>query len=131
MKSFLPISVILILLIATCSHSYIRNFKTHRSMPAGGFRNIQRMANDVPDNLGETSNANDLEMKGKEISCETTGSCKTIRSAYKQELKEQREKKRHSNVPTEENYLDLISGNKAIVKKDYSPFKKQQPPQSP
>lgn len=83
------------------------------------------MVNTELDNLGEANN--DPEIKGKVISCETTGSCGSIRRAYKQELNEQREKRRQNNEPIEENYLDLISGNKSSVKKDYSPFKRQLP----
>lgn len=66
--------------------------------------------------------------KGKVVSCETTGSCGSVRRAYKQELNDIREKKRQSNTPMEDNYLDMISGNKSEAKKSYSPFKKQYPP---
>jgi hypothetical protein len=70
----------------------------------------------------------DIENTGKVISCETTGSCGATRRAYKQELNEQRDKKRRENAPVEDNYLDMISGNKAAAKASYSPFKKQIPP---
>jgi hypothetical protein len=70
----------------------------------------------------------DTENTGKVISCETTGSCGATRRAYKQELNEQRDKKRRENAPVEDNYLDVISGNKAAAKASYSPFKKQIPP---
>ena len=70
----------------------------------------------------------DNENTGKVISCETTGSCGATRRAYKQELNEQRDKKRRENAPIEDNYLDMISGNKAAAKASYSPFKKQVPP---
>ena len=70
----------------------------------------------------------DNENTGKVISCETTGSCGATRRAYKQELNEQRDKKRRENAPIEDNYLDMISGNKSAAKASYSPFKKQIPP---
>jgi hypothetical protein len=70
----------------------------------------------------------DTENTGKVISCETTGSCGATRRAYKQELNEQRDKKRRENAPVEDNYLDMISGNKSAAKASYSPFKKQIPP---
>lgn len=139
--AFASISILLLLFVS-CSHSYTRTFNAYhavtrsistrngsvdRFMSVRIFRNIvTRMANTYSNNLGET--ISDSEMKGKVVSCETTGSCGSIRRAYKQELNELREKKRQSNEPIEENYLDLISGNKTSVKKDYSPFKKQQPP---
>lgn len=72
--------------------------------------------------------SSDVENTGKVISCETTGSCGATRRAYKQELNEQRDKKRRENAPVEDNYLDMISGNKAAAKASYSPFKKQVPP---
>jgi hypothetical protein len=140
MMSFSSIFVIFSL-FAACSHSYTRNFNGYRVVAksvsaknwvedrcrtAEIFRNIAiRMVNTELDNLGEANN--DPEIKGKVISCETTGSCGSIRRAYKQELNEQREKRRQNNEPIEENYLDLISGNKSSVKKDYSPFKRQLP----
>eukprot|EP00596_Hydrurales_sp_CCMP1899_P011226 CAMPEP_0119043512 /NCGR_PEP_ID=MMETSP1177-20130426/22837_1 /TAXON_ID=2985 /ORGANISM="Ochromonas sp, Strain CCMP1899" /LENGTH=146 /DNA_ID=CAMNT_0007011753 /DNA_START=53 /DNA_END=493 /DNA_ORIENTATION=+ len=137
--SFSSISVILLLFI-TCSHSYRKNLNAyhavaksisatnvskHRFKTAEMFRNIAtRMAITESNDLGTSD---DSEMKGEVISCETTGSCGSIRRAFKQELNEQREMRRKNNEPIEENYLDLISGNKTPVKKDYSPFKKQQP----
>ena len=69
--------------------------------------------------------------KGKIISCETTGSCGSVRRAYKQELNDLREKKRQSSTPMEDDYLDMISGNKPAPKKSYNPFKKQLPPTVP
>ena len=68
---------------------------------------------------------------GKIISCETTGSCGSVRRAYKQELNDLREKKRQSSTPMEDDYLDMISGNKPAPKKSYNPFKKQLPPTVP
>lgn len=74
------------------------------------------------------SNASDL--KGTVVSCETTGSCGSTRRAFKQELNDLRDQKRLENRPVEDDYLDMISGNKAAAKKSYSPFKKQTPPVS-
>lgn len=71
-------------------------------------------------------NASDL--KGAVVSCETTGSCGSTRRAFKQELNDIRDQKRLENRPMEDNYLYMISGNKAAAKASYSPFKRQTPP---
>ena len=70
------------------------------------------------------------DMKGIVVSCETTGSCGSTRRAFKQELNDIRDQKRLENRPEEDDYLDMISGNKAAAKASYSPFKKQTPPAS-
>lgn len=69
-------------------------------------------------------------MKGIVVSCETTGSCGSTRRAFKQELNDIRDQKRLENRPVEDDYMDMISGNKAAAKASYSPFKKQTPPAS-
>ena len=81
--------------------------------------------------IGADESDADDSMTGKVISCETTGSCGSVRRAYKQELNDIREAKRLSNVPMEENYLDFLSGDKSAAKASYSPFKKQYPPKAP
>ena len=81
--------------------------------------------------IGTDEGGVDDSMTGKVISCETTGSCGSVRRAYKQELNDIREQKRLSNVPMEDNYLDFLSGDKSAAKKSYSPFKKQYPPKIP
>ena len=70
------------------------------------------------------------DMKGIVVSCETTGSCGSTRRAFKQELNDIRDQKRLENRPVEDDYMDMISGNKAAAKASYSPFKKQTPPAS-
>lgn len=74
--------------------------------------------------------SNGSDLKGTVVSCETTGSCGSTRRAFKQELNDLRDQKRLENRPVEDDYLDMISGNKAAAKKSYSPFKKQTPPVS-
>lgn len=80
------------------------------------------------DSSGPVLDASD--MKGTVVSCETTGSCGSTRRAFKQELNDIRDQKRLENRPVEDDYLDMISGNKAAAKASYSPFKKQTPPAS-
>ena len=81
--------------------------------------------------IGSDEEVVDDSLTGKIISCETTGSCGSVRRAYKQELNDIREQKRLSNVPTEDPYLNFLAGDKSKAKASYSPFKKQVPPKIP
>lgn len=55
----------------------------------------------------------------KVINCETEGSCRTTRVAYKKELEEQRQRKRAEGADFEQNYL--VDGAPP-PRKSYSPF---------
>ena len=56
------------------------------------------------------------------ISCETTGSCRETRVAYKQQLERQRQEKRAAGINFEDDYAGKLSGGKPPPGKKFSPF---------
>ena len=61
-------------------------------------------------------------------SCETTGSCRETRIAYKQQLEKQRQEKRAAGVDLQEDYTSKLSaGSKPPPGKKFSPFAKKIP----
>jgi hypothetical protein len=66
----------------------------------------------------------------KIVSCETEGSCRETRVAYKAELERIRQQKREEGRPMEEDYLQMLSGKPSSPipdgeRKKYSPFGKK------
>jgi hypothetical protein len=74
------------------------------------------------------NNANDDDKKG--INCETEGSCRTVRAAFKAELEENRQAKRREGGSMEPDYLEVLSKKSQpryddeASKKSFSPFRK-------
>ena len=69
------------------------------------------------------------QLEDNEISsCETTGSCRETRIAYKQQLEKQRQEKRAAGVDLQEDYTSKLSaGSKPPPGKKFSPFAKRIP----
>ena len=66
--------------------------------------------------------AEEASNKPEVISCETTGSCRETRVAYKQQLEKQRQEKRAAGIDFENDYASKLSGGKPPTGKKFSPF---------
>ena len=74
--------------------------------------------------MSSTKDHNLSSIPEKVISCETTGSCRSTRMEFKNELNAYRERNNATGVGRPKDYLETLASQKNSIKKSYSPFKK-------
>lgn len=84
--------------------------------------NIAFISRSVPAIYSQQPLARCSEKEPEAISCETTGSCRETRVAYKQQLEKQRQEKRAAGINFEDDYASKLSGGKPPPGKKFSPF---------
>ena len=101
--------VLLNLFLHVNTFGFIHNFNAKQTK-----RNI-RIYNEIKSDSTQT----------RVISCETTGSCREVRAAFKKEMNEAREKKMKERMLNAESIITVTEGQEP--KKSFSPFKPSRP----